>query len=80
METWFGKSLEKTDSSLKNKTIQKDGELEGMVIERLMLVHHHISKVRAYFLKFLNTCTYIMHSQGKIITVVKLKLCYPIRS
>ena len=71
METWFGKSLEKTDSSLKNKTIQKDGELEGMVIERLMLVHHHISKVRAYFLKLLNTCTYIMHSQGKIIIVVK---------
>lgn len=49
VETWFGKSLEKTDSSLIKKTIQKDGELAGMVIERLPPVHHHISKVRAYF-------------------------------
>ena len=44
-KNWFGKSLEKTDTSLKDQ-IQKDGKLVGKVTERLV---HHISKVRAYF-------------------------------
>ena len=56
-KNWFGKSLEKTGTSLKEK-IQKDGKLAGIVTERLV---HHISKVRAY----------IMHSQDKVIIVVK---------